>query len=169
MRTRMERQLSARLQALACTFFRMSSRAVLNTGLPRVLRKNKKPVCFCIETNRRPAPFSSVGSSCYLLFASQLPRAPGQETDSVPRRRRSAILLTWTMDASAFRAAFLPSHGEPHNGCLSATQPCGKALSDASGCLLRKPAHPHSSGRVGSFFFHRRLSFGNLRLQIFVD
>ena len=35
---------------------------------------------------------------------------------------------------------------------------CENALSDALRRLLRKLAHPHSSGRVDSLFFHRGLS-----------
>ena len=71
----------------------------------------------------------SIGSSCYLL-SIYLPLHQKRISDSSMQMKKSdSPDLDYGRAASAL--CLLPSHGSPHNGCLSATRPALKALSYA--------------------------------------
>ena len=134
----------------------------------RPAKKIKTPVCFLCGKQTGALLRVSIGSSCYPSRCFH-PSAPGGSIGrQPPMQTKTAILLTWTMDGFRVRAHFLPSHGNSHNGCLSATHTAQTRCLTHSGRLLWKLARPHSSGRVGALFFHRGLSKpDNPRLQIF--
>ena len=78
-----------------------------------------------------------------------------QQTESRAAKISDSPDLDYGRDASARR--FLPSHGKPRNGGLSARQPGGQRCLTLGRRLIRGRTHPHSSGRVGSLLFRGKL------------